>query len=541
MPLATGFAGSEYFNRTSDILNCYSNHTFTYWIFPIDDDQSNSAHLSWNLDEFTCRNTTGTWRSYVNQVGAGSVSITYNTWQFVHGIRASSTDWQIWVDNVRVANRNTDVSAISTPDRMDLGRWGTGEYFNGYLWNFIAWDAALTSEQAYSQRLRFYPITHGNLWGHFPLQPGSDRAKDRSGRVSDWNTGGSFSDQAAPSVSYGYPIYVVQYGSGATRYEQSVGGTLAPAGVLARQTNALRAGALTPSGALWQQTSTLKSGALTPTGALTRQGQKVAAGSLDPVGSLGRQTQKVMAGALASAGTLTKHTARSLAGSLTPAGALAMAKTVLLSLAGAVAPAGALIRLTAIAPSGGLAPIGAITKQTLTALSGAVAPSGALSVVRTVLFAVSGVLTSSGALSRQTMTGLAGTVAPAGALIKRTSKSLIGALSQAGTVTAVRTVLISLAGLLAPTGALTKQAAHGLVGALASAGTLTKRTARSLAGSLTPAGALDAVQSAGTAVIRKVISLAGMFGRVTSLLGSFTSSHGLGGSDDNDIDLDGSV
>ena len=216
MPLATGFTGAEYFNRTTDILNCYAAHTFTFWIYPIDNAASNATILSWNLDEVDLRCTTDTWRTYVNQVGSGSVSITYNTWQFVHGIRASATDWQVWVDNVRFANRNADVSAISTPDRMDLGRWGTSQYLQGYLWNFIAWDAALTSEQAYSQRLRFYPVTFSNLWMHFPLEPGANRAKDRSGRISDWSTGGSFTDQAAPSVSYGYPIYVVQAATGGT-------------------------------------------------------------------------------------------------------------------------------------------------------------------------------------------------------------------------------------------------------------------------------------------------------------------------------------
>lgn len=216
MPLATGFTGAEYFNRTTDILNCYAAHTFCFWIYPIDNAASNATILSWNLDEVDLRCTTDTWRTYVNQVGSGSVSITYNTWQFVHGIRASATDWQVWVDNVRFANRNADVSAISTPDRMDLGRWGTSQYLQGYLWNFIAWNAALTSEQAYSQRLRFYPVTFSNLWGHFPLEPGANRAKDRSGRISDWSTGGSFTDQAAPSVSYGYPIYVVQAATGGT-------------------------------------------------------------------------------------------------------------------------------------------------------------------------------------------------------------------------------------------------------------------------------------------------------------------------------------
>ena len=216
MPLATGFTGAEYFNRTTDILNCYAAHTFTFWIYPIDNAASNATIASWNLDEVDLRCTTDTWRTYVNQVGAGTVSITYNTWQFVHGIRASATDWQIWVDNVRFANRTNDVSALATPDRMDLGRWGTSQYLQGYLFNFIAWSTALTSEQAYSQRLRYHPITYNNLWGWFPLEPGANRAKDRSGRVSDWSTGGSFTDQAAPSgISYGYPIYVVQSASAA--------------------------------------------------------------------------------------------------------------------------------------------------------------------------------------------------------------------------------------------------------------------------------------------------------------------------------------
>jgi hypothetical protein len=199
------------------------------------------------------------------------------------------------------------------------------------------------------------------------------------------------------------PKLVVEYTEGGTTYNQSVSGSITPAGTVVN-----RAGKVV-------------SGALTSAGALINQAGKVLSGAITPDGTLSRLTSKILSGALTSSGVV------------------AGIKTALISLAGELTSAGSLVRSTAKGLAGSITPDGGLVRAISKAVAGALTSAGGLVaelVSGVILQAVGGVLTLSGELVRQTNKSLAGALAPAGTVIKRVAVFVAGVLSSAGALVA---------------------------------------------------------------------------------------------------------
>lgn len=295
-----------------------------------------------------------------------------------------------------------------------------------------------------------------------------------------------------------------------TTFNQSVGGTLTTAGVLARQARPSKTGTLATAGALLKRTATAKAGTLTSGGALTRRPAKAfsgaltsagalaaskvsiraVAGTLASAGALVRQVRKTLAGTVATAGTLSRSVARSLAGTLSSSGALAAAKIALRAVAGTLTSSGALTKQERRALAGTFGMAGALAKRPAKAFTGTVATAGTLAAIKTVLVSMTGTLTLTGAFRAQGRKALTGTVSPAGALVGRAAKALVATLSPTATLTAIRTFLRTVAGTLTSSGALVRQARHVLAGTVSPAGTLAKQTRHAMVGTLTSSGAL---------------------------------------------------
>ena len=199
-------------------------------------------------------------------------------------------------------------------------------------------------------------------------------------------------------------------------------------------------------------------GTVTPAGALARLAGKGVAGSITPAGALARLVAKATAGTITPAGLLSKLTGKSVAGTVTPAGGLTLDQIKAILLAGTITPAGALTKLTAKALAGTITPSGLLSKLTGKGIAGTVTPEGGL--------------------SRLTGKGFGGTITPAGALSRLVAKALTGTITPAGLLTlpaAAKTILVG--GVITPVGTLTRKASKGLVGTLSMVGTLAFRAA----------------------------------------------------------------
>jgi len=243
-------------------------------------------------------------------------------------------------------------------------------------------------------------------------------------------------------------------------------------------------------------------GSITPAGAITKQAGKPFAGAISPAGAQARQTNKPLAGAATLAGTLLKTTGKTLAGAVTPIGAVANALVRLLSLAGTIAPTGALLRQANKILSGSVIPTAAVTKQPQKTFAGAVTPTSVVANIKTILLALAGAITPAGTLIRQTRRALGGTVAPAGAVLKQTAKRFTGVITPTGAAASTRLAFLAVAGTIAPAGALAKRVAKTLTATVSPTGALLKLIGRALGGTVTPAGAsthtIDIPQDNGT-------------------------------------------
>lgn len=128
--------------------------------------------------------------------------------------------------------------------------------------------------------------------------------------------------------------------SGGTTFNQSMAGTVTPAGALTNSTSKILAATITPAGALTKQIAKIFAGTITPAGVVanTKVILRSFAGTITPAGALVRSVGKVVAGTITPAGSITKRISRTLAGQLTPVGALVRSIGKLLT--GSTSPAG---------------------------------------------------------------------------------------------------------------------------------------------------------------------------------------------------------
>jgi hypothetical protein len=157
-------------------------------------------------------------------------------------------------------------------------------------------------------------------------------------------------------------------------------------------------------------------------------------------------------GSVTVAGALTKQTNKAVSGSSTPAGALSKLTTK--SFAASITSTGNIVKSTAKAFAGSITGGGSLATMILftASLDGSITPSGAIS--KMTMKALAGASTLSGAITKLTMKGLGGEMTVTGALSRLTAKAFAGAITATGTVATSYQVLKSLAGSITPVGAL---------------------------------------------------------------------------------------
>lgn len=345
-------------------------------------------------------------------------------------------------------------------------------------------------------------------------------------------------------------------GGGGTTFTQNVGGSITPAGAVAKQTRRLLTGGVTPSGIAVRRTIRTLAGAMTPSGLVVRRPQRTLTGTITPAGAVIRSTSRKITGTITPGGTVVKQTARKLTGGITPSGTVAAAHVVLKLLTGGVTPAGALIRRAQPLRTGFITPTGTVTRQTVRLLTGgvtptgsvvrqmarrlvgAIVPAGALAALKLLTRLLTGSVTPSGSLTKTTNRPITGSMTPGGALTRQTARKLTGSVTPSSTLATVKASLVSLAGSITPAGSLRRLMQRPLSGSITPAGAASRQMSRAIGGAVTPSGSLarqtqrvltGAVSASGMLrrqVQRLVAGIIGLSGIVThSGTGSGTPPH----------------
>ncbi len=382
-------------------------------------------------------------------------ALSLNTWYHVCWVRTSATDNKVYVDGVlRIDDTTRNIGNGTAGLHMGNHPLG-GTPFNGRLAAVKIWDnVQLTQAEIQAEMHAIRPIRTANLWGWWPMFPGSgERARDYSGNGRNLTEAGTLTDEDPPPVSWGAPVWALPFvTAGGTQYNQSASGGVTPAGAIIREGRKVAGGSLTSAGAIIRQaakalvgtislsgavagvkTARLSiGGTLTGAGALIGQGRKILSGTLTSTGILLGKGQKVLSGTMSSAGAVVRSTTRVLAGTLTSSGAVAAVKMALLSIGGMLMTAGSVVGQGRKVLSGALSSGGAAFKTTVKTFAGTLTSSGVATGIKTALISLAGTLTSSGTLIGQGQKILSGTLTGAGAIARSARKILSGTLATAG-------------------------------------------------------------------------------------------------------------
>jgi hypothetical protein len=135
----------------------------------------------------------------------------------------------------------------------------------------------------------------------------------------------------------------------------------------------------------------------------------------------------------------------------------------------------------------GADPAVAATLQTLT---GTIAP-GPGNLVNAAAQTKAGTIATAGALAKvDTKAPFTGTIIPAGALAKQDQKSVAGTITSAGAFSSTKVVLLSLAAAITSVGQIVKDSTKRTIGTINPGGAIVKAAAKTTAGTVTSAGAL---------------------------------------------------
>lgn len=342
-------------------------------------------------------------------------------------------------------------------------------------------------------------------------------------------TGRSFGGGITPSATLALPAPA-----------KTVGGTLTPAGGVAKFRARALAGGITPFGTQTRLTrksyggtiapgsegvpqSSFLTGTLAPAGSLRRFVLKAVVGSLAPAGTRAKAIAATLDGGhLTPASTLIRTQPKTLAGAIEPAGALAQAKSIRVTLAGALTPLAPVVRAVAAKYGAVLGTAGALRKADARTAAGAIAPAGAIVPANTMV--TSGAVVPTADLLRFDAKATAGVIAPIGDTPGDRQLHPIAEITPAGSVQAASAVSFEsdmflageparqpqkatggtvapagaalvefghfFAGVLAPIGDTVRNAIAVLRGDIAPTGTVSRPFPRSFAGSLSPSSIL---------------------------------------------------
>jgi hypothetical protein len=215
-------------------------------------------------------------------------------------------------------NGTAIASGPATSDRFQVGA-GAGDFYQGDiliagLWNEVLDDATL---EGMTDSLSQWEATNPDGLWRFDQDDVGDPVLDLTGGGADQTsiTGTAVGTEDLAGFTFD---------EGGTEFEQSLSGSISPAGAIVQATSKAVSGSITPAGAIAQLAQNILSGEITPSGALTtlRTFLQSLAGSITPAGALAKSVSKSLSGAITPAGALFKSISKFVGGAITAAGSL---------------------------------------------------------------------------------------------------------------------------------------------------------------------------------------------------------------------------
>lgn len=217
-------ADTAFTSRTSGMVNHNAAYTVCMWV-KLSSDRNQYTHfwaasdtttdtyedsdfIGTDFDGTTLRG--GTYIAAAGEVILGA-NLTVGTWYHIAAVRASNTDWRMFLNGVQegatvtlsIAGRNATLGEF-------LHRLNGVSYFcDGLVAHYKAWSVALTAAQIAAEMRTITPKRWASLVGWTPMISSvkADALKSRAG--GDWTENGTLVIEQGPPVSWGAPSLFV--------------------------------------------------------------------------------------------------------------------------------------------------------------------------------------------------------------------------------------------------------------------------------------------------------------------------------------------
>lgn len=209
---------SDRLERSSGVIDYNAAYCWMGWFYVAVD--SNAITGFALIDDATANNrdwmsTTNTGTLLRNHVTVGGAAtnvngtdLTVGQWYHIAMVRETATSLKLYLDGVLDSTNTANVAARVASTHMEIASRNSGaaNNLNGRVYAMKAWTASLTPAEVQQERLVMRPVRLANLYGFWPVRPGSgERTRDYSGNGRDWTEGGTLTDEDPSSVSYGAP------------------------------------------------------------------------------------------------------------------------------------------------------------------------------------------------------------------------------------------------------------------------------------------------------------------------------------------------
>ncbi len=208
-------ANTDEFVRTTDILDFRNPYTVSGWFRLTSDLVANSTFVviknAANWWDIVRVNSSRVLEIHVDFTsGAFGSTLAVGTWYFIAMVRLGGADIRAFLGTETTPCSQDLTNTLSTAGRTAADRFALGERdgsvdrFDGRAYALKAWSVALTLEELQREQYMIRPSRTANLYGAWPVFPGSgERTRDYSGFGRNWTEGGTLTDEDPAAISWG--------------------------------------------------------------------------------------------------------------------------------------------------------------------------------------------------------------------------------------------------------------------------------------------------------------------------------------------------
>lgn len=206
-------SSSNYLTRTTDVLDCRSAYSVSFWLYCNSITSECPFHVGKNDTVFandTIQIESNIIEAVVDENYSTGTTLSTATWYHVGFVRESSSSLKLYLNGSLDITNSTSIGARAAPTNMDLGLYGTaggGGPFGPLDGNIAAvkiWSTNLTQSEIQQEIWSYIPIRTANLYNWTPFvdtSTGTDFL-DYSGNGRNWTETGSVTFGSNPPVAW---------------------------------------------------------------------------------------------------------------------------------------------------------------------------------------------------------------------------------------------------------------------------------------------------------------------------------------------------